>query len=62
MPLLKRLQQTFGFYVWEKIKKVEGAEYELAVVRLVTSWATVPEQVERFGEIIGIWQSSATHD
>ena len=36
------LQESFGFYVWEPL------DHERSVIRLVTSWATDPDQVDRF--------------
>ena len=59
--LIERLQEVFKFYVWEKVERIDGDRYESAVVRLVTSWATIPEQVERFGEVIRAW-TVASHD
>ena len=42
-----RLQREFSFYPWEQLD--DGR----VVVRLVTSWATDPDQVERFIEVAG---------
>ncbi len=41
VQLIERLQQDFEFYIWEKRSPEE------AVVRLVTSWATDPKDVEK---------------
>ncbi|KAH6967969.1 threonine aldolase [Ilyonectria sp. MPI-CAGE-AT-0026] len=40
--LIAKLQNEFQFYVWEKVPD------DMAVVRLVTSWATSKEQVAAF--------------
>lgn len=40
--LIEKLQNDFKFYVWEK------AEHNHSALRLVTSWATDPKQVEAF--------------
>lgn len=45
--LIEQLQADFDFYVWEP----DGDDR--SVVRLVTSWATAPEQVERFVAALG---------
>jgi threonine aldolase len=42
--LISRLQEKFGFHIWEPI------DTEHSAVRLVTSWATPEEAVERFVE------------
>lgn len=39
---IKKLNELYGFYTWEKIDDQKSA------VRLVTSWATKPENVEQF--------------
>ena len=40
--LIKKLQENFQFFVWQKIDENHSA------IRLVTSWATPEEQVEHF--------------
>ena len=40
--LIERLQQHYGFYIWETLKN------DTSVIRLVTSWATPMEKVEQF--------------
>lgn len=40
--LIKTLHQDFEFYIWEPFDETQS------VVRLVTSWATEPMQIERF--------------
>lgn len=50
LPLVERLQQTFNFFVWERLK-AEG-KHEKVVIRLVTSWATDAAQVERFSNML----------
>lgn len=49
MPLVETLQESFIFFVWEKLK---GADEERAVVRLVTSWATDEGQVGRLTSML----------
>lgn len=49
LDLVKTLQQHFSFYVWEKY------DDEWAVIRLLTTWATDPEQLERFSSIVLHW-------
>ncbi len=41
-PVIEALQEQFAFYVWEP------RPGDQSVIRLVTSWATDPGQVERF--------------
>ena len=40
--LIDRLQENFDFYIWER------REDNQSVIRMVTSWATDPEQVKAF--------------
>ena len=40
--LIARLEKQFKFYIWEKVTS------DQAVIRLVTSWATDPKQIEAF--------------
>lgn len=40
--VIETLKQTYDFYVWKKIDEDHSA------VRLVTSWATLPDAVEQF--------------
>ena len=40
--IIEKLSEKYGFYVWEKVNK------ELSAVRLVTSWATKEEMVDKF--------------
>jgi threonine aldolase len=49
LPVLERLQQHFNFYIWERLK---DAKQEKAVIRLVTSWATDPDQVVKFAAVL----------
>ncbi len=49
LELVKTLQQNFSFYIWEKYND------EWAVIRLLTTWATDPEQLERFRSIVLHW-------
>ncbi|KAI9170581.1 threonine aldolase [Paramyrothecium foliicola] len=49
LDLIKVLQESFAFYVWEKYNDDE------AVVRLLTTWATNFEQIERFIGIVQEW-------
>lgn len=51
LSLVDILKQSFNFYIWQKVSKKDGFE-ERVVIRLVTSWATEPEQVERFKRIL----------
>lgn len=44
--LIKKLQSDFDFYVWKPLDE------EHSVIRLVTSWATPPEQIDAFLESI----------
>ena len=44
--LIERLQQSFEFYVWEKVDE------ERSTIRLVTSWATEDSQVDSFISIV----------
>lgn len=57
VTLVERLQQDFSFYIWEKVPTVDE-EPERVVVRLVTSWATDPEQVAKFKHILEACPSS----
>jgi threonine aldolase len=50
LPLVEKLQQSFNFFVWERLK-AQGDE-EMVVIRLVTSWATEEAQVERFEKLL----------
>ncbi|EQL01766.1 hypothetical protein G6O67_004267 [Ophiocordyceps sinensis] len=49
LGLVKKLQQDFAFYVWEKC----GADW--AVVRLLTTWATDVGQLEKFKQTVLSW-------
>ncbi|PHH92452.1 hypothetical protein CDD83_7305 [Cordyceps sp. RAO-2017] len=49
LGLVKKLQQDFVFYVWEKC----GADW--AVVRLLTTWATDVGQLEMFNQTVLSW-------
>ncbi len=40
--IIEKLSEKYGFYIWEKVNK------ELSAVRLVTSWATKEEMVDKF--------------
>ncbi len=44
--LIEKLSEQFDFYIWEK----KGADK--SVIRLVTSWATDKEQVEKFCQLL----------
>lgn len=44
--LVSKLEDKFSFHVWEKLNDGQS------VVRLVTSWATKPEQVEAFTRML----------
>ncbi len=44
--VIERLQREFSFYVWKPISD------DASMVRLVTSWATDPSQVERFIDVL----------
>jgi threonine aldolase len=44
--LIEKLQQDFGFFIWQKIDKNNSA------IRLVTSWATKEKEIDRFIELI----------
>lgn len=46
--VINHLQETFDFYVWQKI------DDDLSQVRLVTSWATDEAQVDKFIEDINL--------
>lgn len=46
VELVKTLQQSFSFYVWEKYNE------QWAVIRLLTTWATDSAQVEKFASIV----------
>lgn len=48
--LVKRLQHDFTFYIWEK-----RADQDMAVVRLVTCWATEWKQIQKFSHILDEW-------
>ncbi|EAW12066.1 threonine aldolase family protein [Aspergillus clavatus NRRL 1] len=47
--LVRRLQDRFGFYVWEK--RDDGN----SIVRIVTSWATDALQVDKFNSWVQQW-------
>jgi threonine aldolase len=49
LGLIKALQEHFIFYVWEK----RGDD--AAVVRLLTTWATDTEQLEKFVDLVREW-------
>ncbi|KAJ4990064.1 beta-eliminating lyase [Stagonosporopsis vannaccii] len=49
LDLITALQQHFMFYVWEE------KENDQASVRLVTTWATDPEQVTKFNQFLLAW-------
>ena len=51
LPLVELLKQDFLFYVWENL------ENNYAVVRLLTTWATDPTQVQKFDQIMRSWSS-----
>ncbi len=44
--LIEKLSENFSFYIWEK----KGADK--SVIRLVTSWATDKDQVEKFCQLL----------
>ena len=44
--MIKSLQETFDFYVWEKV------DDQRSVIRLVTSWATDKKQVDAFIRVV----------
>lgn len=46
VELVKQLQAKFSFYVWEKYDE------QWAVIRLLTTWATDPAQLEEFSSIV----------
>ena len=50
LDLVKTLQQSFSFYIWEKYND------EWAVIRLLTTWATDPAQLGRFSSIVMTWR------
>ncbi|KAI6780684.1 threonine aldolase [Emericellopsis cladophorae] len=50
LGLIKVLQDHFTFYVWERYGDDE------AVIRLLTTWATDSEQVDRFVEMVHQWK------
>ncbi|KAG9251795.1 pyridoxal phosphate-dependent transferase [Emericellopsis atlantica] len=50
LGLIKVLQDHFTFYVWERYGDDE------AVIRLLTTWATDTEQVDRFVEMVHQWK------
>ncbi|KAL7797266.1 pyridoxal phosphate-dependent transferase [Trichoderma ceciliae] len=52
VTLVQALQQEFSFYVWEKYG-------EFVVVRLLTTWATDPAQLERFNQVVLSWTPDA---
>jgi threonine aldolase len=41
-PLIKRLSEKYGFYIWKKM------DADMSAIRLVTSWATPETMVDRF--------------
>lgn len=49
LGLIKTLQEHFVFYVWEK----RGDDQ--AVVRLLTTWATEPAQLDKFVNLVNEW-------
>lgn len=49
--LIEKLQKSFSFYIWKKLYDDSGNS-DKAVIRLVTSWATRPDQVARFGQMV----------
>lgn len=53
--LVKRLEERFGFYIWERL------EDQQAVVRIVTSWATNTLSVDNFNACVRQWTVMA-HD
>ncbi|GAM82378.1 hypothetical protein ANO11243_003570 [Dothideomycetidae sp. 11243] len=46
--LVKDLQQSFDFYIWSKMSDSGADRPRRVVIRLVTSYATDPSQVDRF--------------
>lgn len=50
LALVELLRQDFLFYVWENL------ENDYAVVRLLTTWATDPVQLEKFDQILSLWK------
>lgn len=46
--MIDRLKGRFRFYVWERT----GADGDEGVVRLLTTWATDPKEVERFVQMV----------
>lgn len=51
VELANVLQQSFSFYIWEKF------DQQRVVVRLLTTWATQPAQLEKFSRIVSTWGS-----
>ncbi|KAI5460580.1 pyridoxal phosphate-dependent transferase [Mariannaea sp. PMI_226] len=49
LGLIAMLQEKYTFYVWEKVG------VERAVVRLLTTWATLQEQIDGFIEVAQQW-------
>ncbi|PHH82594.1 hypothetical protein CDD82_5519 [Ophiocordyceps australis] len=49
LALIKMLQHHFLFYLWEKHDAGCG------VIRLLTTWATEPAQVEKFNKMVLAW-------
>lgn len=48
MSLIERLRENFKFYIWESLGEDE------AVVRLLTTWATDPYQLEQFSQLLNV--------
>ncbi|CEJ80557.1 Putative Beta-eliminating lyase [[Torrubiella] hemipterigena] len=53
LELANFLQQSFNFYIWEKF------DQDRVVVRLLTTWATQPAQLEKFSRIVVTWGTAA---
>lgn len=49
LGLIERLQDRYAFYVWQK------AGDDMAVVRLLTTWATKEEEVDGFIAVVREW-------
>lgn len=54
--LVSNLQENFRFYVWDEISDEES------MIRLVTSWATEEEQVERFIRLVENYKTAENYD
>ena len=46
-PIIEHLKETYGFYIWSEVDAKSSA------IRLVTSWATPQEAVDKFLASLG---------